>query len=418
MKTLVTGGAGFIGSHAGRPAAGRGPRGRRRSTTCRPGRSPTWPTPAPTGTPTGSRSTRSTSATRSVVDLIARRDARGRLPPRRAGRRAGRRWPARRSTPRSTCSAPQRARGRPAGRRPQGRVRVERRHHLRRARPARRCRSTSRTPQRPMSPYGVGQEGRPSTTCTPTGSCTASSSRRWRSPTCTARGRTRTARPAWSPSSPAASLAGEPCTIYGDGEQTRDFVYVDDVVDAFVRAADGAAACCSTSAPASRRRSTTLYAPMAAARRRRPPRRRRAAARPGELARSALDPGRAAIHLGWTALDRRSTRASAAWSSWLGSDLSGFSAPPAERRLAEEVLGGGRGRPRPAPRRGPATTGRRPGRPRRRCRVALPITSSAAAGQLVDHAHLGDLQLAARRRRSCPAGRRRRGCRRSRWPRR
>ena len=33
-------------------------------------------------------------------------------------------------------------------------------------------------------------------------------------------------------------LAGKPCTIFGDGEQTRDFVYVDDAVDAFVRAAD------------------------------------------------------------------------------------------------------------------------------------------------------------------------------------
>ncbi len=33
-------------------------------------------------------------------------------------------------------------------------------------------------------------------------------------------------------------LRGEPVTIYGDGEQTRDFVYVQDVVDAFVAAMD------------------------------------------------------------------------------------------------------------------------------------------------------------------------------------
>ena len=49
-------------------------------------------------------------------------------------------------------------------------------------------------------------------------------------------------------------LAGEPCTVFGDGEQTRDFVYVDDVVDAFVRAARGAMASSPTSAPAWRRR--------------------------------------------------------------------------------------------------------------------------------------------------------------------
>src|SRR3546814_20033174 len=33
-------------------------------------------------------------------------------------------------------------------------------------------------------------------------------------------------------------LEGQPCTIFGDGNQTRDFVYVDDAVDAFVRAGD------------------------------------------------------------------------------------------------------------------------------------------------------------------------------------
>lgn len=33
-------------------------------------------------------------------------------------------------------------------------------------------------------------------------------------------------------------LAGEPCTIYGDGKQTRDFVFVDDVVAANVAALD------------------------------------------------------------------------------------------------------------------------------------------------------------------------------------
>ena len=33
-------------------------------------------------------------------------------------------------------------------------------------------------------------------------------------------------------------LSGEPCTVFGDGSQTRDYVFVDDVVDGFVRAAE------------------------------------------------------------------------------------------------------------------------------------------------------------------------------------
>ena len=31
-------------------------------------------------------------------------------------------------------------------------------------------------------------------------------------------------------------LRGEPITIFGDGEQTRDFVYIDDIVDGWIRA--------------------------------------------------------------------------------------------------------------------------------------------------------------------------------------
>ena len=34
-------------------------------------------------------------------------------------------------------------------------------------------------------------------------------------------------------------LDGEPCVIYGDGTESRDYVYIDDVVDAHVLAADG-----------------------------------------------------------------------------------------------------------------------------------------------------------------------------------
>lgn len=93
-------------------------------------------------------------------------------------------------------------------------------------------------------------------------------------------------------------LRGEPVTIFGDGDQTRDFVYVDDVVDAFVRAATrGGGLVCNVGT--GRETSVNdLYRalkevtgvgidPV------------HAPARPGELRRSALNIERAGIQLGW-----------------------------------------------------------------------------------------------------------------------
>jgi UDP-glucose 4-epimerase len=93
-------------------------------------------------------------------------------------------------------------------------------------------------------------------------------------------------------------LAGEQCTVYGDGEQTRDFAYVDDVVDAFSRAStkgDGLLINVGTGVETS---VNELYRTMAATAGV-PGVPRYAPARAGELARSALDPGRAAMQLGW-----------------------------------------------------------------------------------------------------------------------
>src|SRR5690606_5254203 len=93
-------------------------------------------------------------------------------------------------------------------------------------------------------------------------------------------------------------LEGKPCTIFGDGEQTRDFVYVDDAVDAFVRAADRGSGLLCNIGTGVETSVNELHAAMAAAAGvTTPP--VHAPARPGELARSALDPSRAALHLGW-----------------------------------------------------------------------------------------------------------------------
>ncbi len=87
-------------------------------------------------------------------------------------------------------------------------------------------------------------------------------------------------------------------TIFGDGQQTRDFVYVDDVVDAFVRAADKGSGLVLNVGTGVETTVQRLFDTMARLVGFEEPA-RYGMERRGELKRSALDPGRAAIHLGW-----------------------------------------------------------------------------------------------------------------------
>jgi UDP-glucose 4-epimerase len=93
-------------------------------------------------------------------------------------------------------------------------------------------------------------------------------------------------------------LAGQACTIFGDGTQTRDFVFVDDVVDAFARAGERGSGLIVNVGTGTETSVNALYATMAAAAGSDRPAVHESA-RAGELQRSSLDPGRAAIHLGW-----------------------------------------------------------------------------------------------------------------------
>jgi UDP-glucose 4-epimerase len=93
-------------------------------------------------------------------------------------------------------------------------------------------------------------------------------------------------------------LAGLPCTIYGDGEQSRDFVYVDDVVHAFVLAMDRGDGDRFNIGTAERTSVNQLFRGLAAATRydREPV---YAPERAGELRHNAVDPRKAAQGLGW-----------------------------------------------------------------------------------------------------------------------
>jgi len=88
------------------------------------------------------------------------------------------------------------------------------------------------------------------------------------------------------------AAAGEPVTIYGDGGQTRDFIYVGDVVDAFLRAADHEGVGRCNIATGSETSVLALARELGVRTRFEPD-------RPGEVRRSCLDPAVAAQQLGW-----------------------------------------------------------------------------------------------------------------------
>ncbi len=94
-------------------------------------------------------------------------------------------------------------------------------------------------------------------------------------------------------------LTRERPVIFGDGSQTRDFVFVDDVVDAFVRAVGKGGGLIVNVGTSLETSVQQLYDLMAMLTGFREPARYEPA-RTGELQRSAVDVGKAEIHLGWT----------------------------------------------------------------------------------------------------------------------
>ena len=235
MRALVTGGAGFIGSTLVDRLLAEGHAVDVVDDLSTGTLANLADAAAPAG-PRRSRSTTSTSASPSVVELIGRRQ------PEVVFHLAAQ-ADVRVSVARPVFDAEVNVLGSlnvleaPAGGgQPQGRVR-------RRAA----ARSTATSTPRPPGQRVAIRSGRSRPTAWPrrssattsprTASCTSSSSPRWRWPTCTAPARTRTARPASSRSSPGACWPASRARSSATATQTRDFVFVDDVVDAFVRAA-------------------------------------------------------------------------------------------------------------------------------------------------------------------------------------
>jgi UDP-glucose 4-epimerase len=91
-----------------------------------------------------------------------------------------------------------------------------------------------------------------------------------------------------------AAVMGRPVTVFGSGEQTRDFVFVGDVVDACLAAADGAPFGPYNVGTGVETSVNGLAARLGLEVERAP-------ARQGEVERSCLDPSRIADELGWRA---------------------------------------------------------------------------------------------------------------------
>ena len=94
-------------------------------------------------------------------------------------------------------------------------------------------------------------------------------------------------------------LDGKPVTIYGDGTQTRDYVYVGDVVRAVVAAAKSSASGIALNIGTGVETNVNdLYSTLAGIANF-PARAEHAPARPGEQKRSVISPARAERELGW-----------------------------------------------------------------------------------------------------------------------